>query len=216
MPEQVHFAFDAQSLWLAAAWRGRFVDAQGTWFIRFAPPADPLGEDEISIQSESLFASPDLPSRFIGYRLDSQGIPTFSYRVGDLIVEDRITALASTESSSRPGLKRNLRLRLASREPESEAKHVIPAAIQLLSGKRLTRLDEQSVQNEDGLLVTLCETADGKSHGLDVDVVSAWSLPLHVVSGGPPEAVGGLRLGRTVSGDAGAAESLELELTYQW
>lgn len=52
-PQQVHFAFDAENLSLSQAWHGRFLDAEGTWFIRFAPPADPLGDKRINFRQES-------------------------------------------------------------------------------------------------------------------------------------------------------------------
>jgi cytochrome c2 len=107
-PEKVHFAFDAEHVRLAAAWRGRFLDAQGTWFVRFAPAADPLGEELISLPpgvpfvllKESLrddneLSEPDFDAkkagyRFLGYRLDESGVPTFLYRYGRFDIEDRI------------------------------------------------------------------------------------------------------------------------------
>lgn len=107
-PEHVHFAFDAEHVRLAAAWRGRFLDAQGTWFVRFAPPADPLGEKLISLppgvpfvllkeaqEEDDGLSSPDFDARkagyrFLGYRLDKFGVPTFLYRYGRFDIEDRI------------------------------------------------------------------------------------------------------------------------------
>lgn len=44
-PAAVHAAVDVEAIRLAALWRGRFLDAQGTWFVRSAPPAAPLGVD---------------------------------------------------------------------------------------------------------------------------------------------------------------------------
>lgn len=107
-PEQVHFAFDAENVRLAAAWRGRFLDAQGTWFVRFAPPADPLGKELISFPpgvpfvvlkeasveedelSEPNFDAKKAGYRFLGYRLENSGVPTFLYRYGRFDIEDRI------------------------------------------------------------------------------------------------------------------------------
>jgi cytochrome c2 len=107
-PEKVHFAFDAEQVRLAHAWRGRFLDAQGTWFVRFAPPADPLGDERISLPPGVPFvllnessgddddlSGPDFDAkkagyRFLGYRLDKSGVPTFLYRFGRFDIEDRI------------------------------------------------------------------------------------------------------------------------------
>ena len=107
-PERLHFAFDAEQVRLAVAWRGRFLDAQGTWFVRFAPPADPLGEEQINFPPAAPFvllkeesgndadlSEPDFDVknagyRFLGYRLDKSGVPTFLYRYDRFDVEDRI------------------------------------------------------------------------------------------------------------------------------
>ncbi len=107
-PEMVHFAFDAEHVRLALAWRGRFLDAEGTWFVRFAPPAQPLGTDQIRFPAGvPLAVLPDAASpwprtdvdqdtaegdtyRYFGYKLDQSGVPTFQYRYNDYDVHDRI------------------------------------------------------------------------------------------------------------------------------
>lgn len=43
-PSQVNLAFEMRRGELKQVWTGRFIDAHGTWFDRFAPPAKPLGE----------------------------------------------------------------------------------------------------------------------------------------------------------------------------
>lgn len=114
-PEKVHFAFDAEQVRLALAWRGRFLDAQGTWFVRFAPPAEPLGADLVQLppgvpfalldrsqsgkqsdhaeaESTRSFSSEGSNYQFQGYRLDKQGVPTFLYRFRRFDIEDRIVA----------------------------------------------------------------------------------------------------------------------------
>ena len=53
-----HFAFDADRIRLAQVWRGRFIDAHGTWFNRFQPPIVPLGVNVIGV-------SPGAPHRGI-------------------------------------------------------------------------------------------------------------------------------------------------------
>ncbi|MEZ6041945.1 MAG: cytochrome c [Planctomycetaceae bacterium] len=125
-PQHVHFAFDAENLSLAQAWRGRFLDAEGTWFVRFAPPADPLGEHQVLLPPGIVVSElkdmnsqwPDNAEKagatFQGYRLNKDGTPTFLYRLKTCNLEDRIepdgdgglrrtmtlTQSSSTESSS--------------------------------------------------------------------------------------------------------------------
>jgi mono/diheme cytochrome c family protein len=192
-PQQVHFAFDAETMRLTTAWRGRFLDAQGTWFVRAAPPADPLGDDVISISDQDLFGTGDRPGiqrRFRGFKLDEQRVPTFLYEVGNLLVEDRISPL---ESSSRgpatvsqgshagtiikPGLRRVIRLkRMLATQPSAQQSVELasPLALRLLSGNELTPIGVQSLRNERGLTVTVPEMVARRA---EQDGVS-WKLPL--------------------------------------
>lgn len=116
-PQQVHYAFDAEQMRPAQAWRGRFLDAYGTWYVRSAPPAVPLGTDVIALPAGLSFAQ--LPSaeapwptktkeaaeyQFLGYRFDAQGIPTFRYRYRGYEIEDRI------EPTPDNGLRRVLKI----------------------------------------------------------------------------------------------------------
>lgn len=114
-PQRVHYAFDAEQMRLAQAWRGRFLDAYGTWFVRSAPPASPLESDVVALPAGSAFAvlpSSDAPwpadtengaqYQFLGYGFDPQGIPTLRYRYLGFGIEDRI------EPASGGGLKRTL------------------------------------------------------------------------------------------------------------
>ncbi|MGE3780536.1 MAG: cytochrome c family protein, partial [Pirellulaceae bacterium] len=91
-PAGVHLAWDAERAGPAIAWRGRFLDAHGTWFDRFAPPAMPLGESiatfpprpAVALFSNGETAWPTAqppstpaitdPALFLGYRLDRAGI----------------------------------------------------------------------------------------------------------------------------------------------
>ncbi len=221
MPEQVHYAFDAHTLRLATAWRGRFLDAQGTWFIRSAPPADPLGDELLVVQRRPLVSATDLPQRFLGYQLDQFGRPTFSYRVGDLLIDDRISPLHDATTAKRAGLKRHLRLQIDPQALKSETSPAVPPSIELLSGKRLTWVSEQAVQREDGLVVTLMTplkgASDPQSISTDAEGMTTWNLTLVAGDDGKlPEARRGADLVRPAPGETTAAESFDLELTYQW
>lgn len=224
-PEQVHFALDAESLRLVSAWRGRFLDAQGTWFVRSAPPADPLGDELITIDEQDwlLFAREgDAKSRrrFLGFRFDEHGIPTFSYAFGSLLVEDRITpdtALPSgTSPESQAGLRRHLRF---TSQPSSRAAQTVPAptAIRLLSGKQLTPRGSGAMQNERGLVVMVDESIAQHAEIHTADGMVAWVLPLIQETPGEQDA-SGARLSIKQAGKQPdvEAETLELEVRYQW
>jgi mono/diheme cytochrome c family protein len=104
-PEKVHFAYDAEQVRLAQIWKGRFLDAQSTWFERFVPPADPLGEHILNLpNSASLYLTDsdggetnETRPEFRGYRLGKDGVPVFLSRLGPLDIEERI---ASTDQNS--------------------------------------------------------------------------------------------------------------------
>ncbi len=158
-PQQVHYAFDAETLRLAVAWRGRFMDAQGTWFVRAAPLADPLGEAIVQVQNSALFAllsdsqqawpKNAEPYRFKGYRLDKSGVPTLLYTFAGCEVEDRISPRASQPGNT-VGLQRILSLRSAN-EANSSRKFWMLAA----SGDSLTAQSDHAFANSDGLVVTV-------------------------------------------------------------
>ncbi len=226
-PQQVHFAMDADSLRLASAWRGRFLDAQGTWFVRAAPPADPLGEDLISICDDDLFifsTEDAMPTRrFLGFQLDDQGVPTFSYSVGDLEVEDRITPLDELTSSEQPssddpsqriGLRRVLQVRY---KPAGlpTAHRDLPTSIRVLSGRQLTTVDNRSVKNDRGLVVTLQESIARLAEQHTDRGVASWIVPLRYSrSSGSDEPR--VRLGQADDDQAREDKVIRLEVGYQW
>ena len=153
-PQKIHYAFDAESISLALAWRGRFVDAEGTWFVRFAPPADPLGDERMRFPAGVALAALDNPKaewpadaeaadyRFSGYRLDKSGVPTFLYKIGGLEVEDRIAPAAAQT------LKRRLVIR--SGQPGKNARSLW---LRAHVGKSLSSSGATAVASESGLQV---------------------------------------------------------------
>ena len=71
-PTGVHLAYDGEHGGPALMWSGRFFDAYTTWFSRF-----PIFE---KLPGEKILAWPkSSDGRFLGYRLDAQGNPTFLY-----------------------------------------------------------------------------------------------------------------------------------------
>ena len=172
--EQVHFAFDTHRLRLAEAWRGRFLDARGTWFERFTPPAIPLGEDRmefppgaaLAILQESnqpwpTFEDESQQYRFAGYQLDAQGIPTLLYHVGDYQVHDRIVP------DQHSGLLRTLTIST-----------VEPTGKLWLRGNLGAKLETNgnSTTNQTGLTVQL----NGEAQIIQVDDSSEWRMPVKV------------------------------------
>lgn len=97
-PEGVHFAIDSENIRLAIGWRESFLDARSTWFERFTPPVDPLGEPVETLDADNVFfqgnpateRSVPITLKFLGYRLDADRVPTFRYRYQDIVIEDRI------------------------------------------------------------------------------------------------------------------------------
>ena len=155
-PQHVHFAFDAENISLSQAWRGRFLDAEGTWFVRFAPPADPLGDRRITFPPRIAVAELDdntspwptdatsAGAKFRGYRLDNSGVPTFLYSVHGVDVEDRI------EPDQGSGLRRTIAI-----QPISDLKTTRQLWLRANAGMNLTKKSKQTYLNETGLIVTV-------------------------------------------------------------
>jgi cytochrome c553 len=79
-PTGVHLAYDGDKGGPGLAWKGRFFDAYLTWFSRFPTFEKPIGEQ--------VFAWPKPSGRFLGYRLDAKGNPTFLNEQGGVKVEE--------------------------------------------------------------------------------------------------------------------------------
>ena len=98
-PAGFHLAYDGQAGRPVLAWKGRFFDAYGTWFSRFAPFEKPLGE--ALVRWPAPVGTGPASVRCDGYRLDEAGVPTFLLSVDGVRVEDRFEATAQ-------GLRRTL------------------------------------------------------------------------------------------------------------
>ncbi|MGA0133051.1 MAG: c-type cytochrome [Opitutales bacterium] len=79
-PTGVHLAYDGDKGGPARAWKGRFFDAYLTWFSRFPIFEKPLGEQVVDWPKPS--------GRFLGYRLDAKGAPTFINEQAGVRVEE--------------------------------------------------------------------------------------------------------------------------------
>jgi mono/diheme cytochrome c family protein len=92
-PEGVHLAYDARQARPALAWKGRFFDAYRTWFSRFPIFEKPPGDSLVSWPSATDPASTGASGRYLGYRIDSRGVPVFLSLVRGSRVEDRFEGL---------------------------------------------------------------------------------------------------------------------------
>ncbi|MCH2213035.1 MAG: cytochrome c [Fuerstiella sp.] len=183
-PQRVHFAYDAEQIRPALAWRGRFLDAQSTWFNRFAPPANPLSTDAIDLPegvSLAFLNSPDdawpLPmmpdsgtgqtdGRFLGFRLDRSGIPVFRYRIRHVDVEDRMV----------PGDQQLIRrLHIKHRAPAERDQQLW---LRSHRATTLERVGNTSCRSQDGLTVTLDDGLAAQSVLRDTQEGMEWIVPL--------------------------------------
>ncbi len=178
-PQRVHFAFDAEHIALAQAWRGRFLDAEGTWFVRFAPPANPLGDHRINLPAGIAVAAlkdnttpwpgnaEAANAMFKGYRLDENGVPKFLYRVGSCDVSDRI------EPDEHGRLLRSLTI-------ESGSKADATVWLRVLTGTHLQLMPETSgvYVNEQGLMVVVAGDRPGQLRTLKGTTEQLIQLPL--------------------------------------
>lgn len=184
--DKVHFAFDTENVRLAQAWRGRFIDAHGTWFDRFTPPAVPLGEDVVGFPAGVAFAL--LPSdnspwpsinraaiRFLGYRIDPTGVPTLLYRLGGFDIEDRVVP-DDIVSDDQAGLKRSFRIVWTDQTTLSSARLWFRGNV----GSSLRRRNAWSYRNDDDLTVTVSRTCGEPGIIRKAGDVQEWIMPIPV------------------------------------
>ena len=111
-PQRIHYAYDLKELRLALAWKGRFLDAHGTWFDRFIPFAAPLGDEQITLTQGVALARPgqSWPTkasaagiRYLGYRLAKppDTVPTLRFGNDQIEATDTLLPINS-------GLKRTI------------------------------------------------------------------------------------------------------------
>ena len=140
-PEQANIAWDAENFRLALAWRNAFIDAGRHWTGRGSGWQPPLGDGVVTPDAAAAVAvltadSAAWPSaspresggRFLGYTLNEQGQPSFTWSHNDLTVTETFTTIAAEGG---PRLQRRMRV-----TPASAAEHV------MLRAARSTSLEE--------------------------------------------------------------------------
>jgi mono/diheme cytochrome c family protein len=124
-PQRVHYAYDVENCQPAAAWKGRFFNAAGTWHGRAGHLEQPMGEDPLRFPRGVPFrelpedgdADAPWPTRTageLGYRVLGRGVaadgtPTFRYAFpagsAEVRVEDTLIPVVAPGAT---GLRRTL------------------------------------------------------------------------------------------------------------
>jgi len=102
-PARKHLAFDQENARLDKLWYGAFVNAADTWDGRAGGLVVPAGEGVLALppgMAVAELASPDSPWptanrrelgwRYLGTHRDPQGLPTFRYVKGEVLVEESL------------------------------------------------------------------------------------------------------------------------------
>ena len=182
-PQHVHFGFDAEHISLTQAWRSRFLDAEGTWFIRFAPPAAPLGDTLINFPpgiAVALLVDKTTPwpadaasagAKFSGYRLDKAGVPTFLYSVHGFEVTDRI------EPDEADGLERTITI-----QANAESDNASQLWFRAHAGRSLTRQSPHTFVDDTKLAVTVTQSVEtGEVRAFNNS--TEWIVPIMIEHG---------------------------------
>ena len=194
-PEGLSYAFDARDGSLAALWTGGYVSVR--WHSQGAGDFDPRGDRPRRLQRDLSFyelpaedapwplrpvtteeqpvdPDPRYPSqhgyRFLGYQLDQGLVPTFRYRCGETVVNDRSVPV---DGATHPTLKRTLTLEsgaartLYFRAYSGPIESLLPGEL-VAPGLKLRFPAENAVVRTDGddrseLLLRL-ELSQGTSH----------------------------------------------------
>jgi mono/diheme cytochrome c family protein len=192
-PQSIHFAIDTTNARLATVWRGRFLDAQGTWFVRSAPPADPLGDAPKTLSSLPTFIIPQdsknssslgIATPFRGYRLNDKGVPTFLYRFGSIDIEDTM----EPDLSGDGGFVRRLVAKpaVATKDPTQMKS---PLFFRLLSGRDSKTVsnsgDKENVEftNEAGWRVRVAGDIHKMTSMRLENGIKSWLLPIDLRQG---------------------------------
>lgn len=118
--ERIHFAFDVQNSRLAKAWRGQFFNAKGTWHARAGALESPASKDVLDMPQGAPFAfleeadeawpresGSELGYRVLGRRIGKDGVPSFRYKLGDCVIEERSEPILSDRGA---GVRRRFRI----------------------------------------------------------------------------------------------------------
>lgn len=149
-PQKINLIWDAERMTLARVWKNSFIDASMHWRNRGQGRQQPLGDSVIEIDSSTPFAllekvdsawptsfGREQGYRFLGYRLDKAGNPTFRYAIGNIMIED-------TPRPSRQGDATNFTRQFQIDLPETNPN---PVLVWLAASGNIQKLDDRYAIN---------------------------------------------------------------------
>lgn len=165
-PEGVHAAFDAGACRFVLAWRGGFLDANATWNDRFAPYIEPLSNEQFRFPDG--YFDGDRSFTFRGFELDASGVPTFAYRHGNTVVQERLSPL-----SDGTGFRRAFRIENATKPMQFRAatgENIAQnAGMYEIDGEWTTKVEGKAVEaliervsDREAALIFVFEPVDGE------------------------------------------------------
>ncbi|MES2440909.1 MAG: c-type cytochrome [Verrucomicrobiota bacterium] len=91
-PGGLNLAYSADNLAPELLWTGKFIDGAAKWIERGTDNNPPAGENIAAIGIGKYFSE----GRFLGYKLDPAGNPTFLVKIGDIVLSDSWRAESGT------------------------------------------------------------------------------------------------------------------------
>jgi len=162
-PGGLNIAWDAETMNMAKLWQGQFIDASMHWRDRGVGRQKPLGDLVLNYESVTPVAKlsdanapwPEAKAiseeaKFLGYRVDAGGIPTFRYRTQGVVVSDR--AELSPGPNETPGMKRSLSL-THSQSSDGSGEWMV----RLATGSAITSVAKNTWSVDDRYQITIDE-----------------------------------------------------------
>jgi len=185
-PEQGNLAWDANQLCLTLLWKGSFIDASKHWIGRGPGNQSPLGDEVLAFESFAPIAVLDTPQtawptqatrelgyKFLGYRLDTEGLPTFRYRIDATTVED--TFIPEQTDGRFSGFTRTLKITADLSQPDS-SKHLYFRAA---SGQQISHSNDNWYQVDGKVSIQI----DAAPDLIEVGGKSELRLPIKLSNG---------------------------------